>query len=437
MKARMRSKKSTSSEKLATKSAKATAKSRVSISNLLMLAQLQAEKCELIEARAAYDLALDEAKRWGDLRATMEALSGLLRLAGEALDELEVRRLENELDSLMKQSPKQIPAMAWYCKGAIAYRQGSDILLAQRYFHRYLRLIQQDPTSVSVSKLVSAEEAEARGWIMLAYVLWQRGCLRRTLWLAEELLRRFEGKKLRGIHGMLYLILGTVAERQKHYDVSLRWFQKAHVVFLSEHNWYYHLYVLYGYARLARLQQNYAQAYWHLDLIDKAANGPEFGLLRREIATERCRLEQDAVDLLIDSRQCVIKTRDGGEIALGKQYVLLHILEVLSHAHRREGDDRERGLSKAEIIERVWNESYRPEAHDNKLYYNINRLRKLIEPDVRNPQYLLNWKEGYRLAPGLRIHFVGGAGSAGSVGMADSVSIGGGVSSNENHQGGD
>ena len=60
----------------------------------------------------------------------------------------------------------------------------------------------------------------------------------------------------------------------------------------------------------------------------------------------------------------------------------------------------ERGLSKAEIIQHVWSEPYRPEAHDNKLYYNINRLRKLIEPDVRKPQYLLNWKEGYRLAPG-------------------------------------
>jgi DNA-binding winged helix-turn-helix (wHTH) protein len=75
----------------------------------------------------------------------------------------------------------------------------------------------------------------------------------------------------------------------------------------------------------------------------------------------------------------------------------------LSKAHGRNGEDLERGLSKAEIIEHVWKEAYRPEAHDNKLYYNINRLRKLIEPDVRNPQYLLNWKEGYRLAPGLRV----------------------------------
>ena len=71
-----------------------------------------------------------------------------------------------------------------------------------------------------------------------------------------------------------------------------------------------------------------------------------------------------------------------------------------------------RGLSKAEIIERVWNESYRPEAHDNKLYYNINRLRKLLEPDVRKPQYLLNWKEGYRLAPGLKVQLVGSRNAA-------------------------
>ena len=141
--------------------------------------------------------------------------------------------------------------------------------------------------------------------------------------------------------------------------------------------------------------------------MDKAASAPEFGLLRREVAAERSRLEQDAVDLLIDSRKGTIRTRENSQVSLGKQYVLLHILEALSDAHGRSGNDQERGLSKAEIIEYVWKESYRPDVHDNKLYYNINRIRKLIEPNVREPQYLLNWKEGYRLAPGLRIHYVG------------------------------
>lgn len=377
-----------------------------SVQNWLVLGQLRAEKCELSEAQVAYAMAHKQAKRSGDLRGVMEALSGLLRLAGEALDEVEIKRWEQELDQLMSEHPRQIPAMAWYCKGAIA-RHRMEPKVAQRFFHRYLRAIRKDPRQAQYGTLSTAEEAIARGWVMMATMLWQRGKARRAQGLAEALLRTYEDKKLRGVNGMLYLVLGTLAERRKDFELALRWFQKAHAAFLGEHNWYYHLYVLYGYARLARLQQNYSQCYWYLDLIDKAASGQEFGLLRREIATERSRLEQDAVDLLIDSRQCVIRTREGGQISLRKQYVLLHILEALSGAHSRPGEDRERGLSKAEIIEYVWKESYRPEAHDNKLYYNINRLRKLIEPDVRNPQYLLNWKEGYRLAPGLRVHFVG------------------------------
>lgn len=404
-----------SSARSSSRTSKAKAAPRVNLEEIrsfLQLGQLRSEKCELKEARVAYEMAYELARKAHDLRATMEALSGLLRLAGEALDEAGVLRFEAELDQLMADHPRQVPPLAWYCKGAIA-RHHKDTRLAQRHFHRYLKAVRADSRVPEDSaQLISPEEGEARGWVMLAIMLWQRSfghrSAARATWLAQELLRRYQDKSLPGVHGMLQLLLGNIAEWQKQHDVALRWYQKAHVSFLAEHNWFYHLYVLYGYARLARVKQNYAQAYWHLDLIDKAASGAEFGLLRREIATERKRLEQDAVDLLIDSRQCVIKTREGGQVSLRKQYVLLHILEALSQAHGKTGADAERGLSKAEIIETVWKESYRPEAHDNKLYYNINRLRKLIEPDIRNPQYLLNWKEGYRLAPGLRVHFLGG-----------------------------
>src|SRR5581483_8828888 len=104
-----------------------------------------------------------------------------------------------------------------------------------------------------------------------------------------------------------------------------------------QHHWYNHLYVLFGYAKVSRLQQNYPQAYFYLDLLDHATSGPEFSFLRREVAAERTRLEQDAVDLLIDGRQGIIQTREAGSISLGKQYVLLHILEALTDAHHREG----------------------------------------------------------------------------------------------------
>ncbi|MCM2323943.1 MAG: helix-turn-helix domain-containing protein [Oligoflexia bacterium] len=399
-------------------------KARSAIQGWLQLGLIRSEKCELREARVAYTMAQQQAKRQGDSRGMMEALAGLLRLAGEAVDRAEMARLEAELDQLMMDHHREVPALAWYCKGAIA-RERNEVLQAQRYFHRYLRAVRQGGEKGAGFHLMSYEEAEARGWLMLAVTLSQRQRVGRATWLAQELLRRYEGKPLRGVQGMLELLIGNILERQNKLDESLRWYQKAHGSFLAEHNWYYHLYVLYGYARLARKQQNYAQAYWHLDLIDKAAAAPEFGLLKREIAAERDRLERDAVDLLIDSRQCVIRTREGGSVSLRKQYVLLHILEALSQAHERLGHDRERGLSKAEIIEYVWAEAYRPEAHDNKLYYNINRLRKLIEPDIKKPQYLLNWKEGYRLAPGLRIQFIGTRRSAGVAGGLES--LGGGA----------
>jgi tetratricopeptide (TPR) repeat protein len=372
------------------------------------------EKCELREARDAYRQALEISKSRSDFRGMMEAVAGLLRLASEALDEVEVKRLERELDSMMSRHPDEVPPMVWFCK-AIINRHRNLCLLAQRNLHRYLQAVRIEGPEACASSagapgdLFTYEERVARGWVMMATVLWQRGRYQRALHLVQVLLSRLESRNLRGVNGMLYQVSGSIYEKLGNDHEALVWFQKAHAAFLQSHSWYFHLYVLYGYARLARRQRNFARAYWFLDLIEKATQSPEFGLLKREIVLERERLENDAVDLLIDSRQCVIQTREGGAISLRKQYVLLHILEALSRAHHGTEAERERGLSKAEIIEKVWKENYRPEAHDNKLYYNINRLRKLIEPDAHKPKYLVNWKEGYRLAPELKIQFIGSA----------------------------
>ncbi len=366
----------------------------------MKLGYLLSEKCEFDDARESFSRGLTLAQEVGDLRATMEALAGLLRLAGEDDDnETQVQRLEQELDRLMRRYPSEVPPMAWYCKGAVARHHG-EYLLAQRYFHRYLRAVKRQESDPK-----KRDAALAKGWCVLAAVFQDRGHLVRAVRLAHALLGKFENREYKSINGTLYLILGWAAEREHDFESAMRWYHRAHGAFLGERNWHMHLYVLLGYARVARLQRNYPVAYLHLDLVEKAARAPTMGQFRKKIAKERERLEQDAVDLLIDSRKGVVKTRELGKVSLRKQYVLMGILEALSQAHSSR-EVGEGGLSKAQIIEKVWNEPYRPEAHDNKLYYNINRLRKLLEPDVRQPQYLLNWKEGYRLAPGLRVHWV-------------------------------
>ncbi|MGK5089821.1 helix-turn-helix domain-containing protein [Bdellovibrionota bacterium FG-2] len=362
----------------------------------LRIAQLSFEKCDFAESQQTYENAYHKACLLSDVQGMMESAAGLVQLAALSADCENIADCEKILDACIAKFPKQIPPMVWYCKGALA-RQELPLRKAQRYFHRYLR----------AGKTLKDESIQAKGWAMLTVVQFQKDDFKRAKWLGLRVLSQFGDKNYRGINGTLYLLMGRLAEQERNLEEALSYYQKAHASFLSEHHWYYHLHVLAAYARVSRLQKNYVQAYWYLDLVKRACQGNGFGLILRGVERERSLLEQDAVDLLIDSRRGLVRTRESSQIPLGKQWVLLNILEALWSAHSREGNDDERGLSKAEIIEQVWNESYRPEAHDNKLYYNINRLRKLIEPDQKQPRYLVSWKEGYRLAPGLRVEFLG------------------------------
>src|SRR5688572_7442373 len=132
-------KKSASTPSRRSKSAKPPSPRRLvksdRVADWLALAQLRAEKCELAEARESYLECLELARSSHDLRGMMESLAGLLRLAGEALDEASIGKYDRELDMLIKKYPGEVPPMAWFCKGFVARTSGKP-MLAQRYFHR-------------------------------------------------------------------------------------------------------------------------------------------------------------------------------------------------------------------------------------------------------------------------------------------------------------
>jgi len=367
-------------------------------------ARMLFEKCEIGMAKRASLEAYAQAKEVSDSKALIEAIILLVRMSAEAANAAEVEKWGTELEAAMLSAKDDDLPMAWYCKGVVAsYR--NDIRSSQTYYlraaHAIRKVIGENP-----SKEMLIEYAKI--WSCIANELRENGKRKRSLALALALWKRFEGQGITGAEGALAMVQGLLREDVGDFDQAYRWYQKAHAAYLEDRNWFAHLYVQFAYARIERKIRNFAQAYWHLDLIEKATRGSELGNLISLIKSERQTLETDAIDLLIDSRKCEVTTREHKEMPLGKQYVLLGILEALTNAHSKNAADEDRGLSKADIIERVWKERYRPEVHDNKLYYNINRLRKLIEPDMKHPKYLLNWKEGYRLAPGLRVHYIGG-----------------------------
>jgi DNA-binding winged helix-turn-helix (wHTH) protein len=331
----------------------------------------------------------------------VEALSGLLRVSAEMEDFSEIQHLRELIEGLIENAPLDALPGAYYCLGvALSYQ--TDSRSAYRSYRKALK------ASVALLAVDQSEEVlseHLKIWVALIHEFIEHEQPRRASYTVDVLLSRYDSLQLKGVNGALNMIKGRLAELDGDLSAAKEWYQKAHADYMRDRNWYSSIYVLYAYARLHRRLRNFTEAYWNLDLAAKAV-GAEFLNLKRQLDSERRLLQEDAIDLLIDSRSLIVSTRENAELNLGKQYVLLGILEALSEAHNRSAEDAEHGLSKAEIIERVWKEKYRPEAHDNKLYYNINRLRKLIEPDVRHPRYLLNWKEGYRLAPGMKVHYI-------------------------------
>jgi len=388
------------------------------IQESLKLGYLHFEKCELKEAFDLFLKAYEMAENERDLYSQMEAMAGILRYSAESQDSALIAewqmKLRNAIDRATDQAAKKvqrsksservntknIPSMAWYCLGVISNYE-KNYLVSQKYFLRCLQAAENEEYLADEERL----NKWARAWAAVANNFRQRSHFGRATFISETILNRLPEEACHGVRGVLFLNLGVILESKGDLEGARKYIQKADTFFLEEHHWYHHLYALYGYARLARKERKYSEANWYLELLEKATKAEHFKNFHSEISNERERLKDDTIDLWLDIKKGIVKTRENPEISLRKQYLLLEILKSLGTIHLKK-ENASIGLTKAEIVGQVWREKYRPETHDNKLYYNINRLRRLIEPDLKNPKYLLNWKQGYRLAPGLNVHIV-------------------------------
>jgi hypothetical protein len=70
---------------------------------------------------------------------------------------------------------------------------------------------------------------------------------------------------------------------------------------------------------------------------------------------------------------------------------MLHSLFVYLSARGRGGAGKE------ELVQKVWEESYNPLIHDDRIYKAIGRLRKLLGDDQQAPRYLTQMGRNYVL----------------------------------------
>jgi len=383
----------------------------LSCAELLRRGNLRLEKCEIRDAGLYFGLAYERARDQRDLRGISDALAQLLRYSSEMGDEVGIQKWVNELEIFIAQNDGNFTPQVWYCKGIVAFRSG-QYRKAQVLFHRFWREVEREEkkiTATSPERYRELMRSKSQALLACAVVAQNQGKNARARYLGEVILSYAEKERPRGILSSTYLMLCRLAEKSGDLPLAKKWLQKAFAESVSEHNWYHYLYVLYSFAVISRLEQDFIQARFYLDLLEKAVGQEELKSLRLGVSEERVKLNLNRVDLEIDLNRSVIRTREG-EFSLGRQHVLIEIVHLLALAHSGQAEGGRQGVSKSELIEKVWGESYHPEAHDGKLYYNINRIRKLLEPDQKNPFYILNWRQGYRLAPELRVRVIRGEG---------------------------
>src|SRR5262249_24858664 len=97
---------------------------------------------------------------------------------------------------------------------------------------------------------------------------------------------------------------------------------------------------------------------------------------------------EQQLDMVIDTISHYVLEKHLGEIPCQNKFTLMRILLLLAELPGKE-------FSKEDLAQKIWGQEYNPLRHDNNIYININRLRKLVEPNPRESRYIMNGSRGY------------------------------------------
>ncbi|MBP7845445.1 MAG: winged helix-turn-helix domain-containing protein [Proteobacteria bacterium] len=106
---------------------------------------------------------------------------------------------------------------------------------------------------------------------------------------------------------------------------------------------------------------------------------------------------EQSIDMEIDPISHYVREKHLGEIPFHNKFTLMKILMLLAEKPGKE-------YSKEELAMKIWQQEYNPLRHDNNIYININRLRKLVEPNPRESRYIMNGSQGYYFNPNMKVN---------------------------------
>lgn len=360
--------------------------------------------------RGDYSVALPEFERLadrfhraGDSARFVECSIYVLRLLAEQENFSKVEKIEERIlkffanmraagnASRSRISPKLLSRMH-YVLGICLVYQGEKHEEAMDRFRE------------SIQYAVESEDRSALGWPLYgaATILYARGRFDDALRELEKLKTLLSCSPIPEISSSALLLNALILRNQKRLDEALAAAWESFESLRQHPHLGLYMHTLATLGTIFSEKGDPTAARIYLDLARRSLKRAEFPRIARIVDDALSNLgeEKTTADLELDLKTGTLREIHKGEIRFDGQFLLRDLLAVFLRASAKNPGTV---LKKEDLVREVWGEVYRPQTHDNKIYVNIKRLRRLIEADDGSTEYILRGKQGYYLNPKTRI----------------------------------
>lgn len=361
-------------------------------SSLFEMGRLYYEKGDLKQACAYLTEAKREALSQNKTRAYFDICQMLIRSYVEMEKNQEIQDLKKELQTYVLEENVEMTSLLYYTLGVCAYLdQNFDNSLT--FFNQAFN--------------IALAESNKKGmcYALAGKAVWYKANrdYEKALSFIENLKVFFESVSSPMVEVSAYICEAQIYIQQKRFDEANDVLWKAYNTSKKSNAVQFMIpYVLVMFSSLAAGQKHYKVALNYLDL---AKGMIDIDVLKRLAGIiEECRAKYLSAkevqpDIKININNHTVEEATKGDLELNNQFILL---ELLVEFVKKKGSY----LTKADLADILWNQNYDPLQHDNKIYVTVRRLRKVLEPDPKNPKYILRTKEGYQLNPKTEVEIV-------------------------------
>ena len=352
-----------------------------SLSTLFVLIKLYIRLGEFSKAKAHTEEALACSLVQGDIKNYLKCQNMLLRFYFEMGEKEKFIQLKRGLASFLEENKNLATAYFYYNCG-----------LCESYEKSYHRALFYLEESLKLAEAENSDEDKIYALSGLASVYFHQGNITESLEKIKQVeqIESFEDK-VPEVHVSLTFVYAHILCKKQKYMEALDVFWKCYKKEEALKSFTYRADIFYAVGNVYMQLKDKETGKVYFNLAYKSLDGEErkpFALQLKQKITALDVEDFDSYDLLINERENLIVEKSQGVIDLKNQAVLSTLLRLLVKSQGKP-------VSKEQLYHQLWDGTYNPSLHDNKIYVAVKRLRKAVEGVKGKSRYIFRSREGY------------------------------------------